>query len=1018
MHLLRRPLPPRLRPLLLSDISNGSEILSPLSSASGSPNSSARSSRPSSHTRSPRLLPPLSEEDRHHSNPAIESRQNEPSADNQLTVAMKDKETPDQDDDESDESEDEREKILRERNERKLLTPLKPREYSHFNKLQRSVTTAKQRSLLRTPKHRGPPALPARRTRTFCDIKSHFTHITDDESYNVANRFTFNDFILHSSGSNTRSYEETAVRKAFLSKYTYKQVCEMIAERVWADRREGGQIHIQTLVPDIEPFQNRVPMHQIVAEMALVLRQHMSHIIGSQLKMNIRTLPSWRQKEGAHTEILLYEKENKKESHAELEETDDSFEYKRDTGAQIAILDSLIKNGTHLDLRAFTLEYLPDISLMYITLVAIDLSYNCFQTIPEELFECTKLEHLYLRHNPISSIGSGMNKLQTLVFLDMAFCQLTGSLTENLFGLVNLRHLDISYNLVQNIPTGIANLRNLRQLLCDGNELNHFPASTIGMTNLRLVTAKNTWLLPPLAMVENSTKPQKLLELTTSRLSQLHWKELFHKIPDSSKTLLANAQLCDTCSNLRIGHGFRKIIICENLFGIKLLPVLFVSCTPECIQQFLSDKAYNRKKMKLITHNMLTSNILKGVTKGFPLKIKNAKFETVSVDYNRDFITRILQRIEYDALRSAIKDLGLNETLPESLSDSMQDDEEFLKIMHRVLLEYEIEEGELICPETGRSFPISKDMNLGSMNDHSLLGKVETSSAKRENARRMLPLYSFDMLPEYLQFNPYIRTGYRHGLTFKGCLVSLLYVNNESVNVWSHLIGAGLFIYFFFHNICKAQVFPSITKTTDYYFILFYTICVIACMLCSVNFHLFNCISPRASAHFLKLDLCGIGCAILGCYICGLHLTFECFQNWRLRYETMIIGVIIIAVIYYIHGVKRYITQNNHVALFIVISLSGFIPSLHWYYLEGGWSNPFIRHFFPKILILYGILTIGVFAYLTKFPERLFPGYFDILFSSHQIWHFATLAAFIWWYHNSIELMHYRLINPCDTQFE
>ncbi len=29
--------------------------------------------------------------------------------------------------------------------------------------------------------------------------------------------------------------------------------------------------------------------------------------LGSQLRMNIRALPSWRQKEGAHTEILLYE---------------------------------------------------------------------------------------------------------------------------------------------------------------------------------------------------------------------------------------------------------------------------------------------------------------------------------------------------------------------------------------------------------------------------------------------------------------------------------------------------------------------------------------------------------------------------------------------------------------------------------------------------------------------------------------------------------------------------------------
>jgi hypothetical protein len=35
----------------------------------------------------------------------------------------------------------------------------------------------------------------------------------------------------------------------------------------------------------------------------------MNFCLGSQLKMNIRALPTWRQKEGAHTEILLYETE-------------------------------------------------------------------------------------------------------------------------------------------------------------------------------------------------------------------------------------------------------------------------------------------------------------------------------------------------------------------------------------------------------------------------------------------------------------------------------------------------------------------------------------------------------------------------------------------------------------------------------------------------------------------------------------------------------------------------------------
>jgi hypothetical protein len=82
---------------------------------------------------------------------------------------------------------------------------------------------------------------------------------------------------------------------------------------------------------------------------------------------------------------------------------------------------------------------------MYTTLVAVDLSYNCLRVrfkiiwiylniylkiVPKELFQCTKLEHLYLRHNPISSISSGMNNLKTLVFLDMSFCNLHGTLSD------------------------------------------------------------------------------------------------------------------------------------------------------------------------------------------------------------------------------------------------------------------------------------------------------------------------------------------------------------------------------------------------------------------------------------------------------------------------------------------------------------------------------------------------------------------------------------------------------------
>ncbi len=39
--------------------------------------------------------------------------------------------------------------------------------------------------------------------------------------------------------------------------------------------------------------------------------------------------------------------------------------------------------------------------------------------------------------------------------------------------------------------------------------------------------------------------------------------------------------------------------------------------------------------------------------------------------------------------------------------ESLESNEEILKKLHQVLLEVEVLEGDLVCPETGRKFPIS-----------------------------------------------------------------------------------------------------------------------------------------------------------------------------------------------------------------------------------------------------------------------------------------------------------------------
>ncbi|KAI5069230.1 hypothetical protein GOP47_0015531 [Adiantum capillus-veneris] len=110
--------------------------------------------------------------------------------------------------------------------------------------------------------------------------------------------------------------------------------------------------------------------------------------------------------------------------------------------------------------------------------------------------------------------------------------------------------------------------------------------------------------------------------------------------------------------------------------------------------------------MRLLTHNMLSCNI-KGVTNGFPLAIEATTVETKEVDMNPDFLRHIFPKLEWKAFRDASHSLGVDD-LPEQVDPDMLLDEEFLRRFHHALLEVHLEEGVLICPETGRRFPVSK----------------------------------------------------------------------------------------------------------------------------------------------------------------------------------------------------------------------------------------------------------------------------------------------------------------------
>ncbi|XP_056010770.1 uncharacterized protein LOC125678848 isoform X3 [Ostrea edulis] len=100
--------------------------------------------------------------------------------------------------------------------------------------------------------------------------------------------------------------------------------------------------------------------------------------------------------------------------------------------------------------------------------------------------------------------------------------------------------------------------------------------------------------------------------------------------------------------------------------------------------------------MKLLTHNFLTSNIIKGVKNGYPLGLHAGKVEVKEVDFNSDFITRMMPKIDWIALQKAAKECGYGEGLPETVEDKLLEDTDFLKKVHNALLEVEVIEGKLI----------------------------------------------------------------------------------------------------------------------------------------------------------------------------------------------------------------------------------------------------------------------------------------------------------------------------------
>ena len=90
---------------------------------------------------------------------------------------------------------------------------------------------------------------------------------------------------------------------------------------------------------------------------------------------------------------------------------------------------------------------------------------------------------------------------------------------------------------------------------------------------------------------------------------------------------------------------------------------------------------------------------------GPPLHVQT---EIVETDYDADFLRHIFPRLEWPALVAAAAAVGAPPPPPTVTDAMLAGDDAFLRAFHHALLEVTLQEGALVCPATGRRFPVEQ----------------------------------------------------------------------------------------------------------------------------------------------------------------------------------------------------------------------------------------------------------------------------------------------------------------------
>jgi len=257
-------------------------------------------------------------------------------------------------------------------------------------------------------------------------------------------------------------------------------------------------------------------------------------------------------------------------------------------------------------------------------------------------------------------------------------------------------------------------------------------------------------------------------------------------------------------------------------------------------------------------------------------------------------------------------------------------------------------------------------------------------------------LIRYEDLPVPWRVNPHILKGYRFTESKVDCVRSVFGVSNEMFNIWSHAIGLMLVlaIAFYFY---PTSVNFSISTNTDKAIAAVFFFAACKCLVCSTMWHTMNSVADQTlMERFACVDYTGISLLIAASIMTTEYTAFYCEPVSRYIYllttATLGIGGVILP---WHPTFNRSDMAWFRVAFYVSLGATGFLPVLQLSLTRGGlWA----WEFYAPIAKSIAVYLVGAVVYASQVPERWWPGAFDYVGGSHNLWHVAVLGGILFHY--------------------